>query len=208
VAEGEDVKMPNHKGFAEKIRDNWERRASEKTTLQAELRIIPRRVIQVLCALYLVALGAVFWITVSTNVRPFDISVEPLWLELLGVFGVLTAIAIVGSAFVMLVAYVACDAGRRGMSPVLWVLIAFLLPYFIGIVLYFVVREPLSFSCPRCGAAVAPQFNFCPACRVNLRPNCPHCRMAVRAGDRFCPSCGSPLHSDTPAPASAAEVSP
>jgi Double zinc ribbon len=206
-AEGEDKKMPDGKSFVERMRDNWRQRATERTTLQAELRVIPRQLEHLLFALYVVALGVVFWISVSRpGLRPFGISVEPVPLELLAMFGVVTAIATVVSLFVMLMVYIGCDAKRRGMSPVLWVLIALLVPYLIGVLLYFVVREPLPFNCPQCGAAVTAQFNFCPACQFNLRPNCPQCRMAVRAADRFCPHCGFSLHSDAPAPASAAEV--
>ena len=196
--------MANHKDFVERIKDNWRQRGRESTTLRAELRVIPRPLKTVLFALYVGALGAVFWISVSMpGLRPFGISVTPLSLELLAVFGAVTAIAVGVSFFVMLLAYVGCDARRRGMSPVLWVLVALLVPYLIGVLLYFVVREPLPVNCPQCGGTVSAQFNFCPACQFNLRPNCPQCRMPVHAGDRFCPHCGFSLHSDAPAPASA-----
>jgi hypothetical protein len=209
LAEGEDVKMPNHEGFVGRMKNNWRQRANEKSSFRTELRVVPRSLICVLCALYLVALGVVFWVTVSVpKERPFGISVEPLSLELLAVFGAVTAMAVLVSAFVMFLGYIGSDAKRRGMSPVPWVLAALFIPYLIGFIIYFVVREPLPLKCPKCGATVASQFNFCPECQFNLRPNCPQCRLTVYSGDRFCPHCGFPLHSDASAPASAAEARP
>ena len=55
------------------------------------------------------------------------------------------------------------------------------------------------FDCPRCGRVVSAQFNFCPTCQYNLRPNCPQCRRQIRPGDHFCPHCGFGLESGAPA---------
>jgi len=141
----------------------------------------------------------VLWVSVyMPNLPLFGITVEPLALELLAVFGAVTGLAICVSAFVMLLGYIGVDAKRRGMSPVLWVLVSLFVPYLIGIIVYLVLREPLAFECPRCGRLVNPQFNFCPSCQYNLRPNCPQCRREVRYGDRFCPHCGFGLESTPP----------
>jgi RNA polymerase subunit RPABC4/transcription elongation factor Spt4 len=199
--------MSNEGGFVGKIRNNWRQRATESTTFRAELRVVPRWLMKLLAVLYLAALGIVFGLSVSMpNLRPFGISVRPLAIELLAVFGAVTGVAIVVSAFVMLLGYVAGDAKRRDMSPILWVLVALFVPYLIGVLLYFVLREPLPFRCPQCGQVVSAQFNFCPACQFNLRPSCPQCRLAVNPAERFCPHCGFPLHSDAPATATPAEV--
>jgi hypothetical protein len=203
----EGMKMQDHKDFIGKMKDNWRQRGTETTTFRAELRVIPRRLIGVLLGLYVVALAVMFWFTVSVpRETPFGISVESLPLKLLAVFGALTGFAIVVSAFVMLLGYIGSDAKRRGMRPVLWVLVAILVPYLIGVLLYFVVREPLPLNCPQCGFPANSQFNFCPACQFNLRPNCPQCRMTIHSADRFCPHCGFPLHSGSPAQAGAQEV--
>jgi hypothetical protein len=199
--------MSNEGGFMGRMRNNWRQRAIESTTFREELRMIPRQLEWVLFAVYVVGLGVVFWISVyRPSLRPFGIEVKPLPLELLAMFAVVTAIATVASVFVMLIVYIGCDAKRRGMSPVLWVLVSLVVPYLIGVLLYFVMREPLPFKCPQCGKVVSAQFNFCPACQFNLRPSCPQCRIAVRTGDRFCPHCGFLLRSDAPAPARPAEV--
>ncbi|HET7100791.1 MAG TPA: zinc ribbon domain-containing protein, partial [Terriglobia bacterium] len=118
--------------------------------------------------------------------------------ELVGI-GIVTAIAIPVSAFLMLIGYIGADARRRGMSGLLWVLVSLLVPYLIGIILYFIVRDPLSLDCPQCGSKVNPHFNFCPGCQFNLRPNCPQCRRAVATGAHFCPHCGFKLQAGGPA---------
>jgi RNA polymerase subunit RPABC4/transcription elongation factor Spt4 len=193
--------MPNRDDFVGRIRNNWRQRARESTTFRAELRVVPRWLVWLMCALYVVALAVVFWISISMPKLPvFGVEVQPLALKLLAIFGIVTGIAIVVSAFVMLMGYIARDAKRRNMSPVLWVLVSLFVPYLIGVILYFVVREPLPFKCPQCGRAVNAQFNFCPACQFNLQPNCPQCRRAIHSGDRFCPHCGFALQSDSPAP--------
>ena len=44
---------------------------------------------------------------------------------------------------VLLIGYVNADARRRGMRYVMWTWLAILIPNAIGIILYFVLREPL-----------------------------------------------------------------
>src|SRR6266481_980123 len=67
-------------------------------------------------------------------------------------------------------------------------------PYFaIGFILYFQVREPLPFSCPRCSTMVGARFNFCPNCKCNLHPSCPNCKREVAETDKFCPYCAQDL---------------
>jgi RNA polymerase subunit RPABC4/transcription elongation factor Spt4 len=120
----------------------------------------------------------------------------PAALKVLAMVGIVTGVALVLSVFVLFYGYIWADAKRRGMSPVLWLLVSLLVPYLIGAILYFVVREPLPMNCPHCGRAVNPHFNFCPGCQFNLRPNCPQCRRVVRAGDHFCPQCGASLQTE------------
>jgi RNA polymerase subunit RPABC4/transcription elongation factor Spt4 len=193
--------MSNQGDFLGRIRDNWQQRAGEKTTFRAELRVIPGWLRWVVLALCLA--GAVVGTLVGIYqpgmlIRESLVHRVPAHL----ILGVL--IASILSVLVLFYGYIAADAKRRGMSPVLWLLVSLLVPYLIGAILYFVIREPLPMDCPQCGRSINPHFNFCPACQFNLRPNCPQCRRAVRAGDRFCPSCGFTLQpeatSQVPAP--------
>jgi len=60
----------------------------------------------------------------------------------------LIGVAFLG-AFVLLVGYVFGDAKRRGMNHVLWTLLAIFIPNAIGIILYFILRDPIPVPCPR-----------------------------------------------------------
>jgi hypothetical protein len=106
--------------------------------------------------------------------------------------GLLVGTVVAG--YFLLVGYVNRDAGRRGMSRVLWTLIAFFVPNAFGIILYFILRKPLPAACPQCGAAVQPGFGFCPSCRYRLQPVCPHCQRSVALGNVYCPYCGGALN--------------
>jgi hypothetical protein len=95
--------------------------------------------------------------------------------------------------YILLLGYVAGDSRRRGMRPVLWVLLAIFIPNAIGIILYFILRDPILRSCPQCSAFVNSDFVFCSACGANLGQACPGCRKCVEPGWSHCPRCGANL---------------
>jgi hypothetical protein len=95
--------------------------------------------------------------------------------------------------WVLLIGYVNRDAKRRGMNVALWTVLVIFVPDAIGFIIYFLMRQPLKITCPRCGAETDPAFNFCPKCKFNLHPTCPQCHHAVQAGDIFCPYCAREL---------------
>lgn len=109
----------------------------------------------------------------------------------------LVAIGLIGGLLfcfvVLLFGYVNADAKRRGMHSTLWTLIAIFVPYLMGVVAYFLVREPLPFNCPQCGVVVSARFYFCPSCKYNLRPACPQCKREVRVDGKYCPYCAQEL---------------
>jgi hypothetical protein len=74
------------------------------------------------------------------------------------VLGCLLAVWFLGLGFIY------ADARQRGMHPVLWVLVAFLVPHLLGFLLYFVMRQPIAAPCPQCGMPVALTQSFCPSC--------------------------------------------
>jgi hypothetical protein len=94
---------------------------------------------------------------------------------------------------VLLIGYVYADAKRRGMRYVMWTWLATLIPNAIGIILYFVLRDPLFVNCTQCGAQVRPGFAFCPKCGGSLALACPQCRGAVEQGWTHCAHCGASL---------------
>jgi len=166
------------------------RMANEKTSFAAEIRLIPDWLVGVVGALFLVA-HVISQLVIAAGRRPW-----PEWsldLNRLAMAGAVTGAGVAIAAFIFLIAYINRDAKRRGMRYVLWTLIALFAPDLIGVIIYFLVREPLLYSCPHCGKTVSARFNFCPNCKFNLRPTCPQCKHEVRVGDHFCPNCACEL---------------
>src|SRR5882672_6308972 len=81
----------------------------------------------------------------------------PAWCR--PILGLLAGIG--GGCYLLFIGYINRDAKRRGMSPILWTLVAILIPNGLGILLYFILRQPRSSGCPQCGNAVQTGFNFC-----------------------------------------------
>lgn len=111
------------------------------------------------------------------------------------------AAGIGAGCFLLFIGYINRDAKRRGMSPTLWTIVAIIIPNALGIILYFVLRQPLRGPCPQCGNPVQPGFSFCPRCSYKLNPSCPQCQRSVGADDLYCPYCGTSLRGPAaPAP--------
>ncbi len=92
--------------------------------------------------------------------------------------------------------YVYRDSRERGMEPVLWTVLAVLIPSFIGLIIYLIVRTKYSvLRCARCGAVVEDDYSVCPQCGISLQVNCPSCGRTVQAGWNVCAHCGASLPS-------------
>jgi hypothetical protein len=102
-----------------------------------------------------------------------------------------TFVPLIGSAWVLLIGYIYGDARRRHMRYIMWTLLAIFIPDAIGIILYFVLRDPLPAKCPGCGASVMQSYTFCPACSTPLRPTCTQCGRPMERGWKHCPNCGA-----------------
>jgi hypothetical protein len=102
-------------------------------------------------------------------------------------------LGLVLTAVVLLVGYINADARRRGMRYVMWTLLAIFLPNSLGIILYFVLRDPLPVRCRKCGAPVQPSFTFCPQCGAELSGACPACKRAIDPAWKRCAFCGGAL---------------
>jgi hypothetical protein len=100
---------------------------------------------------------------------------------------------------VLLIGYINADARRRGMRYVMWTLLAIFIPNSIGIILYFVLRDPLPVPCPKCGAQSRSGFAFCPQCGGQLSTACPGCRRPVDSNWQRCAYCGAGLKPASPA---------
>ncbi|HET7205079.1 MAG TPA: zinc ribbon domain-containing protein [Terriglobales bacterium] len=156
--------------------------------LSAEIKIVPTwawalAVIVFICAQWF------FNIAVAHHAHPPQAWSRPLLGLLAGV---------VGGCYLLLIGYVNRDARRRGMSAILWTLVAILVPNGLGFILYFLLRQPLRGVCPNCGHGVQSGFNFCPNCSNKLSPSCPQCQRVVGMNDVYCPYCGTSLRAQAP----------
>lgn len=113
----------------------------------------------------------------------------PVWVRAIIVIAASSILA----GLILLVGYVNRDAGRRGMSRLIWTLVVIVVPNALGFVVYFLVRRPILAPCPGCGWAVRPDFNFCPRCNQRLTSTCPKCERAIEPGGQFCVQCGTKL---------------
>jgi hypothetical protein len=102
--------------------------------------------------------------------------------------------------WIPLIGFVNGDAKRRRMRYVMWTLLAIFIPNFIGIILYFLLRDPLPQPCGACGKTADGSFSFCPHCGARLGLSCAQCHRPVEAGWVNCAYCGTKLQ----APASQA----
>jgi hypothetical protein len=182
-----------HTSLDEKLRLIRFRMSKERLRFSEEIRLIPRKLVLLVAALFVIAHVAL-QIVVAYSQSPWpELSRN---LTMLATAGLVTAASIPIAAFLFLVAYINRDAARRGMNSTLWtVLVLILMPaYFVtGFIIYFLLREPLPYNCPQCNAVVSARYNYCPGCKFNLRPACPGCRREVRLDDRYCPHCAQEL---------------
>lgn len=150
-----------------------------------ELRIIPRVAWLVAILLYLGFAG----FSIFIFRRDPELRAWPLWGQAL--FTVLMPALFI--PYVALIGYVHADARRRGMRYVMWTLLAIFIPNAIGIILYFVLRDPLMSPCPQCATLVKHGFAFCPKCGTAVARACPQCHKAVEPDWSHCAACGAKL---------------
>ena len=97
------------------------------------------------------------------------------------------------AGYVLLIGYIYGDARRRGMRYVAWTFLAALAPSAIGIILYFILRNPKPVHCTRCGCGVQPGFAFCPRCGASMSATCLQCHRVAEPGWSHCAGCGAKL---------------
>ena len=154
--------------------------------LREEMRVIPRGAWLVAILFYLAFVILAFYVFIPSdpNFIGWPEWALPLFAGVVPLFF---------AAYVLLVGYVYSDAKRRGMRYVMWTLLAFFIPNAIGVILYFILREPLLVACGSCGAQVSQGFAFCSKCGTALAHACPGCRAAVQSGWSHCTKCGTKL---------------
>jgi RNA polymerase subunit RPABC4/transcription elongation factor Spt4 len=111
---------------------------------------------------------------------------------LLAKVGMLAIIPAFILGYSALVGFIYADAKRRRMRHVMWAWLA-LVPYFVGVILYFILRDPLPAPCHRCGMEVPQTFAFCPGCGASIHPICSQCGKSLQPEWSNCPHCGTQL---------------
>jgi hypothetical protein len=201
--------------FSEKMRRIRFRRTREKTRFRDELRIIPKWLIVMVIVLFLAAQVGFF--IANFYAHALSTPEGQLWpfpnnpaLSVLSVAGIVTAASIPLAALFLAFGYVNRDAKRRGMNSALWTILVVVLSQSLalGFLIYFLMREPLPYNCPQCGATVGARFNYCPNCKCNLQPTCPQCKREVGETDKFCPYCACELTPGTIAAGSSVNDAP
>jgi hypothetical protein len=186
--------------FSEKLRRIRFRRTREKTRFRDELRIIPKWLIVMVIVLFIATqagfliANVVFHALSDPPGQIFPYPTHPA-LSLISVASLITAASIPLAALLLGFGYVNRDAKRRGMNSALWTILVVVLSQSLalGFFIYFLMREPLPYNCPQCGATVGARFNYCPNCKCNLQPTCPQCKREVGETDKFCPYCACEL---------------
>jgi hypothetical protein len=156
-----------------------------------------RPVAWVIAVTLFVGLQFLFWFVVWPNSHPDEMANMSFGLK---VFLPLLA-STVCFVWVLLVGFIYVDAKRRGMRYVMWTLLAIFIPNTIGIILYFIMRDPMPTPCPKCGKLSAQSFTFCPHCGSELMRTCRVCHKKLGPGWSNCAYCGTPVTGQTGSPA-------
>ncbi len=195
--------------FSEKMRLIRFRRKKENLRFWQEFKLVPGWLVWTVVVLFLIAqiIGQmVLHVQLANHQVVFgpELDSDP-GAAGAALFGIITGASLVFAIMVFMVGYVNIDAKRRGMHSALWTfLVIVLMPGYLilGFIIYLLMREPLPYNCPQCGATVDARFNFCPNCKCNLHPACPQCKREVAETDKFCAYCGQGL---VAAPSTSAE---
>jgi hypothetical protein len=181
----------------EKARLVAERGARDRAAQRsAEYRVSPWRVIPPTAWFIAFAVYICFALLMFLVALPSDKEMRlwQQWQQALFAFG----IGLVFLVWILLVGYVNGDAKRRRMRYVMWTLLSIFVPNFIGIILYFLLRDALPRPCPSCGKTADGSFSFCPHCGAGLALSCPQCHRPVESGWGTCAYCGTKLQPPTP----------
>jgi hypothetical protein len=147
----------------------------------------------VVAAILFFGMQALFWFVVWPQSHPDE-------LEKLSDFGKICIPLLAGAflaCYVLLIGFVYVDAKRRGMRYVMWTLLATFIGNGIGIILYFLMRDPMPTPCPKCSRLAAQSFTFCPSCGAELMRTCKVCHRKLGQGWSNCAYCGTPVTGQT-----------
>lgn len=152
-------------------------------TIGERLGLVPR-------AAWITGLLIAVPIAVTLLLGPLQFDSELRSWPLIAKIGMLAGPALLLFVYSLLVGFIYADAKRRGMRHVMWAWLA-IVPYFVGVILYFILRDPLPTPCPNCSTDVPNAFAFCPRCGGSVHPVCSGCGKSLQSDWASCPHCGT-----------------
>ncbi|MBI4721257.1 MAG: zinc ribbon domain-containing protein [Chitinivibrionia bacterium] len=153
--------------------------------------------------LFLAFAGQVMWgLCGGFRALPF-LGCEPHGPMLIGPKGWLRLLLIMLPTAVFFLAWIAIvgtlvyrDAKKRGMDPYLWATVAAFIPFFLGVIIYLVVRSSNGrTTCAACGRPIQSDYKACPYCGHRSEILCPACGKPVARDWKVCPHCAHALGS-------------
>ena len=153
-----------------------------------EARLVPRWSIA-LSVLAFVTMQYLYWVVLPAHRHHPSTIPDSIRIYLSLSWSVLAAL------YVLMIGYVSNDSPRRNMNTGFWMFVS-LMPGGIGLVLYFLLRQPTLSVCPSCSARIQNEFHFCPQCSFQVSAACGNCYRSVRASYLYCAHCGHDLSVD------------
>ncbi|WP_461207264.1 double zinc ribbon domain-containing protein [Clostridium sp. DL1XJH146] len=91
------------------------------------------------------------------------------------------------------------DSQEHNMDPVVWTLIAVLVPNLIGFIIYLVVRSNKNdtLRCPSCHQPIDIDYVKCPHCGAKLKGTCSNCGKPINPEWNSCPYCSHDIDKET-----------
>ncbi len=108
-------------------------------------------------------------------------------------------VVLILSLLIAIGVFVYRDAKEHNMDPVVWTLIAVLVPNLIGFIIYLVVRSNKkdTLKCPSCHQAINEDYVKCPHCGVRLKGTCSNCGKPINPEWNSCPYCSHDIDEET-----------
>lgn len=125
------------------------------------LTAVPRAIRIAACAI--ICCAVLIGVVLGITLRPVQCATAPHALNGLIGIGIGLLIGTLVAIWILCLGYVYADSRRRAMPPILWTLLAALVPNLLGFLFYFALRRPLISPCPRCGQP-GEIARFCSSC--------------------------------------------
>ncbi len=147
---------------------------------------------------FLALLGQVMWVILGGlrpvpyflgfgSHHPFLIESGTHWLRLAAVATPTIILFLIWVGVVGSIVY--RDANKRGMDPYLWATVAVFIPFFLGIIIYLVVRSNGRTVCEKCGKPIHSDYKICPFCSHCRELLCSGCSRPIDPEWKVCPYC-------------------